>query len=332
MNAKRLPVCGATILAVFLCVGSAAANYSKATHWLSIPPTIEAVDVFYLYPTSWTCDDNTKPKICRIDEPSMLQKAPAAFERQATAFQTVANVYAPFYRQNNDSSVRRWKVIEGIPTKDATAAFKYYIKHFNGGRPFILAGHSQGATVLTNLLANYMKKNPDVYERMIAAYVIGSPITAEYLKNNPHLKFAEGPDDVGVIISYNTEAPEIGGTNPVLYGMTNILAINPLTWTRTEAYAGNEYNLGSILLNPDMPLTPAADAQVDLQKGVLICSNEGDNEDVVTTGLPKGVYHSYDFLFYFYNIRANAANRIKNYFALHPEKAPHDSETAPSQD
>jgi len=26
---------------------------------------------------------------------------------------------------------------------------------------------------------------------------------------NQHLKFAEGPDDIGIIISYNTEAPDV---------------------------------------------------------------------------------------------------------------------------
>ena len=43
--------------------------------------------------------------------------------------------------------------IAGIPTLDGTAAFDYYIKHYNNGRPFILLGHSQGSTVMTNLLS-----------------------------------------------------------------------------------------------------------------------------------------------------------------------------------
>ena len=54
-----------------------------------------------------------------------------------------------------------------------------------------------------------MKDHPEVYSRMIAAYVIGNPVTQASLDNNPHLKFATGPDDTGVIISYNTEAPNV---------------------------------------------------------------------------------------------------------------------------
>jgi len=64
---------------------------------------------------------------------------------------------------------------------------------------------------------------------MIAAYVIGYPVTAQILADNPHLKFTEGMDDTGVIISYNTQAPDVElGVNPVLSGLTG-LVINPIT-------------------------------------------------------------------------------------------------------
>ncbi|MGO9613253.1 MAG: DUF3089 domain-containing protein [Dissulfurispiraceae bacterium] len=303
-------------------------DYSQAAHWLSIPAVTMPVDVFYLYPTAWSSSD-PNPQICVIDEPSMLIQAPLAFERQATAFATAGNVFAPYYRQDNNSPVDRLNVIAGIPTLDAVAAFDYYIQNFNNNRPFILLGHSQGATILTNLLAGYMKDHPDVLSRMVAAYVIGTPVTQEYLDNNPHLKFATGPDDTGVIISYNTEAPMIGGTNPVLYGVVGRV-INPLTWTTGPEYASNSSNLGSIIIQPDgsvltdangnfVLLTPSADAQIDETKGVLICSTVDVN--VWSPGptpqnpgaFPEGVYHTFDIPFYYYNLRANAENRVKKF-------------------
>ena len=302
-----------------------ATDYSKPEHWLSLPDTVKEVDVFYLYPTAWTSTDPSNPHICAIDEPSMLQQAPLAFERQATAFETVANVYAPFYRQDNNSPIDRLNVIAGIPTLDAVAAFDYYIQHFNNNRPFILAGHSQGATVLSNLLAGYMKDHPSVYKRMVAAYVIGHPVTDEYLAANQHLKFAEGPDDTGVIISWNTEAPDVPpGTNPVLYGMVG-LAINPITWTRDETLATAAQSLGSILLNKDGSVVldgegnivremNYADARVDKTKGVVICSTVDVN--VFSPGnslFPKGVYHTFDYPFYYFDIRENAASRVLHF-------------------
>ena len=106
--------------------------------------------------------------------------------------------------------------IQHVPLVDVTAAFEYYLQHYNKGRPFILVGHSQGSAVLKFLLSDYMKSHPDVYKRMIAAYVVGQSITPQYLAQNPHLKFGTGPDDTGVILSWNTEAPVVDGTNPVI--------------------------------------------------------------------------------------------------------------------
>ena len=296
-----------------------ATDYSIAAHWLSIPATVYPVDIFYLYPTAIWSDDNSVSRISTIDDSLMHQGASGSFSQQATAFETVANIYAPFYRQDNMSPADRLNVIAGIPTTDATAAFDYYLKHFNNGRPFILVGHSQGANIVSNLLAGYLKANPDVYARMIAAYVIGAPVTKEYLKENPHLKFAQGPDDTGVIISYNTEAPGLTVVNPVLYGLTG-LVINPISWTRDETQATIAESLGSFMPNPQtfvfMQVAHCADARVDTTKGVLICNTL--YEDYLAqfdsiAGLPVGIFHVFDISLYYYNIRQNAANRINKF-------------------
>jgi hypothetical protein len=76
-----------------------ATDYSQAAHWLSVPAPVKAIDVFYLYPTCWRKVNATDPNICNIDNPSMLAGALPVFERQATAFETFANIFAPYYRQ-----------------------------------------------------------------------------------------------------------------------------------------------------------------------------------------------------------------------------------------
>ncbi|MDD5678628.1 MAG: DUF3089 domain-containing protein [Kiritimatiellae bacterium] len=295
-----------------------ATDYSIAAHWLTVPATTnKAVDVFYFYPTAWSNNDSF-PVICDIDNASMLIQAPEASALQVTAFEPIGNIYTPFYRQDNLSPTDRLNIIAGIPTLDATAAFDYYIKHYNHGRPFILAGHSQGSDVLSNLLAGYMKDNPAVLVRMIAAYVIGFPITAEYLANNPHLKFAEGPGDTGVIISYNTQSPDVVPpvTNPVLSGLIGVV-INPITWTRDETLATTNQGVGSFM--PDTNGVYArvpqyADARIDISNGVLICSTADTNAlGRINTLARFGIYHNFDYPFYYFNIRSNAANRIQNY-------------------
>jgi hypothetical protein len=305
-----------------------ATDYSKPEHWLSLPANVsKEVDVFYLYPTAWqkaAGDSN----ICNIDNPSMLVLSDLALKRQATAFNTVANIYAPYYRQLDIfyyislSPQERIQAVAGIPTKDAIAAFDYYIRNYNNGRPFILAGHSQGSIVLTNLLATYMKENPQVYSRMIAAYVIGYSVTNDFLVQNPHLKFANGPDDTGVIISYNTEASTVSAPgNPVV--LPGALSINPITWTRSGESASADRNLGSIVLNPNgtvaagipTPVMNFADAKVDVARGVVVCTTVDVN--IWSPGnavFGKGVFHSFDYPFYYYNIRQNATNRTNKYF------------------
>jgi pimeloyl-ACP methyl ester carboxylesterase len=302
-------------------------DYSKAANWLALPASItHKVDVFYLSDTAYSKPTPGSPNIGPINAPSMIKGDKADFQRTATAFSPVANIYAPYYRQvdalvqKSMTPANQIKTVAGIPTTDAIAAFEYYLKHYNDGRPFILAGHSQGSSVLTHLLAAYMKANPEVYKRMVAAYVIGYPITQAFLDQNPFLKFAKGPNDTGVIISFNTEAPTIGGVNPVMLSAQHALVINPITWTRTEAPATAQQNLGSWL--PDsstgkfVKVMAYANAQIDAAKGVLICSS-ADVAELAPGNplLPEGVYHSYDYPFYYFNIRANAANRINHFLS-----------------
>jgi len=254
----------------------------------------------------------------------MLLGSQGAFERQATAFETVGNLYAPYYRQADAAytltlpPAERWAVIDSIPAKDAIAAFDHYIKNYNNGKPFILVGHSQGAQVLLILLNKYMSEHADVYARMVCAYVIGYPVTAEFMNANPHLKFAEGADDTGVIVSYNTQSPSVApGANIVMANDIG-LVINPINWKRDETHATAEESLGS-----NMPLDAQgnfglipnfADARINLAKGVLECTSVDENAMYQISGaMGPGVYHSFDISFYYYNLRENAENRINRF-------------------
>ncbi|MCX6307104.1 MAG: DUF3089 domain-containing protein [Bacteroidetes bacterium] len=296
-------------------------DYAKPAHWLSLHAhPSKPVDVFYIYPTVWAKVDPAEPDYCPIDHPGMLRGAASAFSHQATAFETAGNVYAPFYRQADGACTlpltedQRWEVLRKVPAADVTAAFDYYLRHYNNGRPYIIAGHSQGSSVMMFLLSEYMTSHPDVYARMIAAYVIGYPVTADFMAANKHLKFAEGPDDTGVIISYNTQSPEVvPGTNIVVANNVG-LVINPVNWKRDATPAPASENLGSYM--PDSTITHYdkklnfADARIDPAQGVIICSSVNDSDIyAISNGLDLGIYHIYDINFYYYNLRDNAERR-----------------------
>ncbi len=300
-----------------------ATDYSMTDNWIHIPDTDFDIDVFYLYPTSWTKTEND-PYYCEIDNESLRKSAPFNYKRQASAFETCANVYSPFYRQvdalwllGENKLQEGQKYFEGIPYTDAVAAFQYYLENYNEGKPFILASHSQGSAVMKGILKYYMKENPDVYERMIAAYIIGYSITENDLKEHSHLKFATGESDTGVIVSWNTEAP---GTeyNPLLF--EGAISINPITWTLDETPAAKDENAGSLIANLQkgelVAMEKLADATVNKERGSVICSSVDVNVYAPDGApFPKGVYHLNDYGFYYNNIRENAAKRIESYLS-----------------
>ncbi len=304
----------------------AATDYSVTSHWARISNAgTKPVDVFFIYPTTWRKTNQSDPNFCAINFPQMLATVEFLIEDEASVFETVGNLYVPYYRQSPLDIItmpaeEKLKILKAEPVTDVIAAFDYFIKHYNKGRPYIIASHSQGSNIGMYLMSEYMAKNPDVYSRMVASYLIGYDITPTYMSQNPHLKFAESATDTKVIISYNTEAPVLDGPNPLMTDGIG-LCINPLTWTRTETRADASHNLGVYIRGKDgkpQTLPGFADAQVNLTRGTLICSTI-DPIDYYNpeAPVPKGVLHGQDYSFYYFNLRKNAQDRVDAYWHAH---------------
>jgi hypothetical protein len=335
LAAAALALALAAAAALALPASAAASpDYHQRSNWMLRPahPT-HKVDVFYVYPSAYSRADGG-PTVGPVTDKDMRKKARLASTRQAAAFEPFADIYAPYYRQADAVAAlsmlpaQRARLIGGIPAGCVIDAFDYYIRHLNRGRPFILAGHSQGSQVLEFLLGRYMKTHPEVHARMIAAYVVGYSVTPTYLLNHPWLKFTKGPHDTGVIISWNTEAPTIAAPNPVV--LPGGVSVNPITWKRGEAEATAAQSLGSIeldlstggkpVVNPDGSIkrfTGLADARVDKARGVVVCGSIDATKPpyFIPGGFPMGVLHTFDYPLYFFDVRANARDRVQHYFA-----------------
>ena len=304
-------------------------DYSKEENWLNIPEITKDVDTIYLYPTSYIDQSPDALPIATIDNKAMHLAAQIMYGRQAAVFMECTNVFAPYYRQSNLPIIAEMtakEIFEFEHQEQATDVFgalDYYFEHYNEGRPFILAGHSQGSAMGIIALCEYMKVHPDYYERMIAAYMLGFGVTQENLDEYPHLKFAEGADDTGVIISYNTEGPENKGKKSLLVP-PNSLAINPINWKRDDTYAPKEENLGSRTLNVltgEYTVTKPgiADAQLDTERGSVICTTLPN--DYVTTESLNGIenpfgpasLHGMDYDAYFFNLQENVKTRVEKF-------------------
>lgn len=294
-------------------------DYGVNDNWLAQPAeNSKAVDVIYLYPTAYSRADNGEDVICDVDNASMRARAQDIFQRQATVFAESCNVYAPYYRQvdgqyaltlsdeDNDALLRY------TASTDPAAALDYYFENLNNGRPYILAGHSQGSENLIYLLSDYMKAHPDYYKNMVAAYVIGYSVTSDYLDANPHLKFATGESDTGVIVSYNTEGPGNANAHNVVV-RSGAISINPLNWARDDTYAGVKANKGSLQSDGTIG-AGIADAQVNTQRGVVVCSSADLASYAVSSQMAalfgSESYHGSDYAFYYANLQENVAERI----------------------
>ncbi len=292
-------------------------DYSDSENWAMKPKASnKPVDVIYFYPTRYYVDGPEDDELCDIDHKGMREKAVNVAQKHTGVFAESCNVYVPFYRQLSVPCILKLieedsKALGYCASQDMSSALDYYFKEYNDGRPFILAGHSQGSIMLCEVLSDYMKAHPEYLENMVAAYIIGFSVTEQYLADNPHLKFAEGSDDTGVIVSYNTEGT---GNKNEYNGVVKegSIAINPVNWKRDETYAPASENLGS--LDKDMSITDGlADARIDLERGVVICES-ADHEEYASKSVDcfgPDSYHSNDYSFYYMNLKENVADRIE---------------------
>ena len=297
-------------------------DYSKEDNWMAIPEITHEVDTFYLYPTCYADDSETAKQICDIDNEQVRERAQAVYENQATVFEESTNVFGPYYRQSNIYHVLGMdsKELEEFQMNeqrtDVYAALDYYFENYNNGRPFILAGHSQGSIMTRIVLGEYMQAHPEYYERMVAAYVIGYSITSDWLEEHPYLKFAEGADDTGVIVSWNTEGPANKGQNNIVVE-DGAISINPVNWKRDDTYASADENLGSRILNEETGTyeikKKIADAQLDTERGVVICTTEDVEYTSAGELFGPASLHNNDYALYYENVRENVKARVERF-------------------
>ena len=289
-------------------------DYSDSYNWIETGGKREhAVDVFHITPTSWYGKNDTD-LFSNIADQEYRDMALSNTRLQASVFEPLANLYVPHYRQLEPrfclglSYEGRMRYINQEPRQDIFDALDYYFEHWNEDKPFILSGHSQGSIVMLTVLSEYMKNHPDRYERMVAAYLIGYSVTDSYLSANPHLRFAQGADDTGVIISYNTQSDRFEGVNPLVFPGAQV--INPITWSRGEEHAAPELSLGARIKGRDSD--SRSDARIDRSRCALICSTAEESR-LKSEIFEPGVYHNHDYGLYYYDLRRNAGVRIESF-------------------
>lgn len=288
-------------------------DYSKKSSWLALPQNMEEhpVDVFFVYPTIYQGEG-----VQDITDPQQIGKSKEPLYTQASVFSDSANIYAPMYRQLGKSgfaqSDAQLQLLIG--EKDVKQAFLYYLQHYNKGKPFIIAGHSQGSSTLISLLRKIWGTT-GAEERMIGTYIIGFSITQEDIDANPAIRMSSGPYDTGCFIAYNSIRDGVQDQSVQI--LKNSIVTNPLSWISSKengSFVAAQEHLGAIFFSEDYEETcypHFTSAQVI--DGGLACIVA--DETVLSDYPIEGIYHRDDYSLFYKNIEENVKQRIESYMS-----------------
>ena len=223
-------------------------DFQDSENWLVLPEKkpsfvdanaldstwIRAVDVFYVFPTLLIdyADPRWNAEMTDIDwKQEALDKA---FRFQGSAWLECGRMFAPYYRQ---AHLKAYDSIQGtgreallFAYEDIRASFTEYLEKYNEGRPFVLAGHSQGCTQLMLLIKEFIDDKP-LSKQLIAAYMPGIGFDSNEFHTIPFMTQA---NQVGGFVTWNTMNNEADDDlYPLWY--KGKACINPITWDLSKS-------------------------------------------------------------------------------------------------
>jgi hypothetical protein len=361
MAAAFLAACGGPKEAA---LGLPPPAYAAASAWLALPGPASVLndvparsglsdlqasapaDVFYVLPTTSTGNADLS-LTAAYDDADARRFAVQVAKNQATAFNGAGRIFAPLYRgiKNEGWGADLAKVQEPLDLgySDVKRAFDYYMAHYNAGRPIIFVSHSQGDIYVYRLLLEEFDGKP-LAKQLVAAYVIGQPLAADFFSDYSQLKPCDSPDATGCLIGWCTFGSGTTAAQVQEWAYDQYYWIpkqrawgaplppfapsdNPLSWSSDGQLAPIMANMGSLpghlsFPAPDMVTLPSlAAGAVDAQGAPAatfvhpapIAADQYSisvNGQSLTAASPPFVYHYFDFNLFWMNIRANARERV----------------------
>lgn len=166
-------------------------------------------DCFYVYPTvSTTAALNAAPMVTDAERRAVRQ--------QAERFTSICRLFAPFYRQITVTSMlpgfpkpteAQYKAASDLANRDILAAWDEYMSNDNHGRPFILIGHSQGASLVIQLLKERIDGRPTA-RNLVSAVIPGIGVVVPKGKSVGgtfrNIPPCRAETQTGCVIAFNT--------------------------------------------------------------------------------------------------------------------------------
>lgn len=318
-----------------------APDYSKLEMWSqagsAVAPGATAVartasvDVFYIYPTTLRSAVQLNADPANSETNRWVDES--AIARQASVFNGCCRVFAPRYRAASYLALMSPAVRDqafALAYFDVERAFDWYLAHENHGRPFIIAGHSQGAFHAATLLEKRIDGTA-LQRQLVAAYIIGINLAeGEFGKRFHAVQPCDRPKQTGCVIQW--EAVSAGGdvgkiaayaqsTYVARYGDDPgkvSLCINPLTFDRRKPSAPARASQGAAPGSPGFgQLRPLVRGKVAArcEQGLLVVEADPTLD---LQPLPGGSLHYHDFGLFYADVRADAARRTAAFWLNKP--------------
>ncbi|HUS03166.1 MAG TPA: DUF3089 domain-containing protein, partial [Chitinophagaceae bacterium] len=304
-------------------------DYSNLNYWASHPwktdpsdniPSpllnnkIDSIaDVFFIHPTTYTELAMSMGWNAEIDDEAINKKTDnGTILYQASVFNQHCRIFAPRYRQANLKAFYTTNKVEkekafNIAYNDVKAAFEYYLKHYNNGKPIIIASHSQGTLHAGRLLKEFFENNA-LQKKLVCAYIIGLPVFTNYFKD---LQPCKDSTATSCFVSWRTfkeeYIPEF-----VRNEKEKAIVTNPLTWKIDEGFASASLNKGGILRDFNKVIPGLVHAQV--HNNILWVNKPNFFGSVFLT---MKNYHIVDYNLFYSNIRENVETRIRHFLKNH---------------
>ena len=243
-----------------------APDYSDSAAWAALPskpsgatyapageaadPPAPMADVFFIHPTGYLHGGDWNSP---LDPNSQTEENTRwMMANQASAFSGCCAVYAPRYREGSifyyfadKEGTDLGKKTFGLAYSDVSRAFDFFLTHYNKGRPFILASHSQGTAHAFRLLKERIDGTPFA-QLLVAAYLIGGGITDKDAASLKDIHVCNAPTDTHCFVHWATWAEH--HTLPPDDGRPHdkLVCVNPLTWLRDGPRADASLSKGGV--------------------------------------------------------------------------------------
>ena len=128
---------------------------------------------------------------------------------------------------------------------------------------------------------------------------------------------AEGETDIGVVVSFDCEAPDVKGTFIIPKG-TKAVSINPLNWKTDSTPADKTENKGACFTDYSgeivKEIPELCGCYIDEKRGTLkVTDVDVKDYPAMISLFPEGAYHIYDYQFFFRNLQENVGKRTEAY-------------------